>query len=90
MTTRRREHLSELLSNKAIVQVVLATFEANGHAWELAWVRRPGPQFRVADRGTEKFCWFSNYAIARGIFDACCEEAGQPTFRSHAQQGGAS
>lgn len=90
MTTRRREHLSELLSNKAIVQVVLATFEANGHAWELAWVRRPGTQFRVADRATGKHMWFSSYPVAHGIFVACCEEAGQPTFRSQSSQGGAS
>ncbi len=76
-----------------IAQVILAVFEANGHRWELSWFRpRPGStqQFRVMDRHTEEQCSFSDYRTARAIFDLCCEQAGQPTFRSEATQRGVS
>jgi hypothetical protein len=80
----KREHEARL------VQVILATFEAEGHLYELAWVRRDGAQFRVTDRSTDSFVWCGSYADAHDVFVRCCEESGELTFRSHALQGGAS
>ena len=71
-----------------LVQGVLATYQTEEHDYELAWVRREGPQFRLADRNTDTFVWCGSYDRAHALFRACCEEAGQPSFRSHAAQGG--
>jgi hypothetical protein len=69
-----------------VVQVLLAIFESGDQKWELAWVRRNGPRFRVTDCASGNHCWFGSYAVAREIFQACCEEAGQISIRSHSSQ----
>jgi hypothetical protein len=74
----KREHEARL------VQVILAIVEVNDHRYELAWVKREGPQFRVSDRTTDAFVWCASYDAAHELFISCCEEAGQPTFRSFA------
>jgi adenylyl- and sulfurtransferase ThiI len=78
------------LASPEIIQVELARFDTERKSFSLEWANRPGGQFGVSDRVRERTTWFSTYQLAREVFSHVCEEAGQPTFRSAAAQGGAS
>lgn len=73
-----------------IIRVVLAKFETEHHAFDFLWVSGRVNPFGVTDRVRDLTTWFPTYELAHEVYTEACERAGAPTFRSHAQQGGAS
>ncbi len=75
-----------------IVHVLLASFEdpAGRAKYQLEYAKRKGGSFGVNDLVAARTTWFQTYRLAHEVFVHLCEEAGEPTFRSHAAADGAS
>ncbi len=69
-----------------IVSVLLATYaDPEGRPkYQLEYARRAGGRFGVNDLDAAHTMWFPTYELAHRVFARLCEEAGEPTFRSHA------
>jgi hypothetical protein len=52
------------------------------HGLELAWFAGRVNPFRVRDERHDVSTWFPTYEQARTVYTECCEQAGEPTFRS--------